>query len=77
MEESVGVMRTQKGAIKESFAEEVTLDLNLEGQVGVHSGHRHIYTRGKNQMELNLIEARVGSGEDRERMHRGGQGLRL
>lgn len=76
MEESVGVMRTQKGAIKESFTE-ATLDLNLEGRVGVHSGPRHIYTRGKNQMERNLIEARVGSGEDRERTHRGGQGPRL
>ena len=73
----MGVMRTQKGEIKESFAEEVTLDLNLEGQAGVHSGHRHIYTRGKNQIELNLVEARVGSGEDRGRTQRGGQGPRL
>lgn len=41
MEESANVMRAQKEAIKERFPEEVVLDLNLEGQAGVHNGHRH------------------------------------
>lgn len=41
-------MRTQKGTIKERVPKKVTLDLNLEEQIGVHSGPRDTYRRGKN-----------------------------
>lgn len=37
-EKSAGVMRAQKGAIKERFPEEVMLDLSLKGQVGFTVG---------------------------------------
>lgn len=37
-ERSAGVMRAQKGAIKERFPEEVMLDLSLKGQVGFTVG---------------------------------------
>lgn len=47
MEECAVVMRTHKEAIKESFLEEVMLDLSLKGQVGVSGGHCRIYTEEK------------------------------
>lgn len=37
-EKSAGVMRAQKGAIKERFPEEVMLGLSLKGQVGFTAG---------------------------------------
>lgn len=57
-------MRAQKEAIKERSPEEAMLDRNLEGLVGVHSGHRHSYMRGENKKELNTTEAEMASRKD-------------
>lgn len=71
MEESANVMRAQKEAIKERFPEEVVLDLNLEGQVGVHNGYRHSTleektktntTQLKQQWEVEKTEGRSTEG---------------